>query len=197
MSAVPCASVLKPLYAWVAGPSMRSEAEAAIVYSDNSATDALIEASGGLTAVLEDITMRTGVRWELGETWGRVPINGLSLTVAYSAMMFHRDPWTRAISDVMAAVTTAQRFGVPAGIPLKAGWDLDERTGELLTHLVVLGSHRARAQVTHVPISTRDQRAWRRTLDAGGPDAVIGMHLKVARDHLHAFLGANTWSAAA
>jgi len=196
MSAVRCASVLKPLYAWVAGPTMRSQAHAAIVHSDNTATDALIDAAGGLAATLEEITRRTGVCWEAGETWGRVPVNGLSLTVAYTAMGFHRDPWTLAIRDLMTDVVPAQRFGVPAGIPVKAGWDLDEDTGELLTHLVVLTGHRARAHVTHLPISARAQRTWRARLAAGGPEAVIGMHRTLARDHLHALVGSNIAAAA-
>lgn len=185
MTAVRCASVLKPLYAWVAGPSHRDEAEHAIVYSDNTATDALIYAAGGLSSVLDDITSRTGVRWNPAPTWGQVPITGVSLTVAYSAFGFARDPWTRHIRTLMTQVVPTQRFGIAEGVPMKAGWDLDEHAGELLTHAVVLTAHRAHAVVTHTPISARLQRTWRARLAAGGPEAVIPIHERHVIDAFH------------
>lgn len=186
---VRCASILKPLYGWVAGRSARSVVEPSIVLSDNHATDEVIHKIGGLPTALNSIARRTGVRWEVAPTWGQVLITDVSLKVAYHRLADSADPWAKEIRELMADVVPSQRFGVPEGLPMKAGWDLDEGSELLLTHVVAIDGNRVRTAVTSVPVTTDQREEWFDTLAVSGPEGVIRIHEELAGDLVRELLG--------
>mgnify|MGYP007090104579 CR=1 FL=1 len=180
MKSIHCANVLQPLYAWVAGEKYSKSAHEAIADTSRAATDFLKDSSGGLEVVLDKIAYKTGVRWELTDSWDKVLINNLSLKVAYSSLTYNTDSWSNTIKFFMTNVPSDQRFGVPDKIPMKAGWDLDESSCSLLTHVVVLLKNRARVKVTNVPITNTQCELWQESLQKLGPLSVIPMHNFVA-----------------
>lgn len=158
--AVPCASLLKPLYAWASSTAADEDVEAAIRRSDNAATDRLVAEAGGLTTVLDRVHELTGVAVEPGRTWGQVRVTAIQVETAYDALAaaaLGGAAGARAVVEHMRGVVEDQRFGAPPGMPIKAGWDLEAATGHLLVHVVVLrGEHggrgaRARAILTRTP----------------------------------------------
>jgi hypothetical protein len=186
---VRCASVLKPLYGWVAGPWARPAVEPSIVLSDNHSTDEVIHKIGGLPAALEGIAHLTGVRWEVAPTWGQVLVNDVSLKVTYHRLADAKSKWAKEIRELMTDVVPSQRFGVPEGIPMKAGWDLDEGSEQLLTHVVAIDGNRTRVAVTSVHVTTDQREEWFDTLAVSGPEGVIHIHEELAGDQIRELLG--------
>jgi hypothetical protein len=203
--AVACASLLKPLYAWVA-PSTggwTDLARAAVTASDNSATTALVAATGGLDAVLAALHQRAGVRWAPAASWGRVTVTAEQVARAYCALLTADDAAAGAVRELMRQVPPWQTFGVPAtwaaasGTPreligVKAGWDVDSapepgaaagpdggagRAGAAArTHVVLTAPTGGFVALTTVPI-TRDQaRQWTADVARGGAAAALATH---------------------
>ena len=121
-SLTPCASVLKPIYSWIAGPENASDANKAITLSDNAATDRLIDACGGLTKALQKINIKTGVELAPAETWGRILVDEETLYTMYESLVLSAttEVWASNILEAMKSVVPQQRLGVPEGLPMKA-----------------------------------------------------------------------------
>lgn len=157
--AVPCASLLKPLYAWASPTADDEDVEAAIRRSDNAATDRLVAEAGGLAVILDRVRTLTGVALEPGPTWGQVRVTACQVETAYDALAtaaLGGAAGARAVVEYMRGVVEDQRFCAPHGIPVKAGWDLEPATGHLLVHVVVLRAGRggrARAILTRTPVA--------------------------------------------
>lgn len=136
---VPCASLLKPLYAWMAHEADPVDVMASIRVSDNAATDRVVAAGGGLKALLFRLETWTGVDLRPATTWGQVRVSAEQAETAYDKLF--RDaayaPAAGAVVEHMRHVVDAQRFGAPAGVPVKAGWDVEAATGQLLVHVAL------------------------------------------------------------
>lgn len=178
--AMACASVLKPLYAWVAGDNFADAASAAITRSDNEATNLLVSQAGGLARALEGITARTSVSWEPATTWGQVRVRAAELVSAYCALRDSDDPWASEVVGLMRSVVPAQRLGIDGiwerhELPaLKAGWDLDDSdTPVLRTLAVVFDAGSAVAVCAATPATAEKAAEWKRVLASQGPEAVL------------------------
>lgn len=156
---VPCASLLKPLYAWVSPQADPGDVAVAITRSDNTATDRIVESGGGLPAVLAQIRRHTDVCFDLASTWGQVLVQAAQVEHAYDHLLAASTlgaPRARSIVTHMRDVVEEQRFGAPAGTPVKAGWDVELATGAVLVHVIVQDRQgRARVACTRNPIDPR------------------------------------------
>jgi hypothetical protein len=190
-----CASLLKPLYAWVAPrtPNWPDLARAAVTASDNAATTALVGAAGGLEAVLAALEQRSGVHWEAATSWGRVRVTAEQVACAYAALLAADDAAAGAVRELMRQVPPGQTFGVPATwtassrvpaepaelIGAKAGWDLDvapERDAVARTHVVLTAPGGGFVALTAVPVTEDQARQWTVDVDRGGPSAALATH---------------------
>lgn len=191
---VPCASILKPFYAWV-GEGRSRDKDAMICVSDNQATDRVVAATGGLGKVLDRIFARTGVAWSAAESWGQVRVHAWEVARAAEALMADRSTASSHVLSAMRAVGGDQVFGVPAVwahhthqhlslVGAKSGWDLtpaiDAAPARVRTHLLVVGPESSRVVLTEAPVAVGVEAAWTHALGAGGPHAVLPVHDFVA-----------------
>jgi hypothetical protein len=180
-SKVACASVLKPLYAWI-GTNNRNIAYEAIAKSNNIATSIIINNSGGLTSMLEKIYERTGVKWESNSTWGQVDVTAPELLIAYNAMRENKDRWTRDIIYMMQKSLPSQRLGIDSSwvnkekLAIKIGWDLDISKDSLNTLAVAFDTKSIIAICSKEAISKITSKYWQELLDKKGPQAVLVLH---------------------
>lgn len=175
-----CANILQPIYAWVAGEDYVTPARNAIVYSDPVATDFIVDSIGGVSSMLDCIAYKAGVRLEVADSWDKVYVNELSLRVLYSVLGFARDDWSKTIKSFMTDVPVEQRFNIPTGVPLKAGWGFDEVSCSLLTHLVVLIRDKPKVNISSVAVSESEAEIWKDNFHKNGPSSVINMHVEVS-----------------
>lgn len=189
---VRCASLLKPLIAWLTPARTDGWAElaaAAVTRSDNAATDELTAARGGVDALRTTLGRATGVTLPAAATWGRFPVTGQAVARMYQALLRSRSPEAVRVRALMRATVTDQRLGADTwadltGQPVdqlgvKAGWDLTSG-GDLLTHVVVLGPVRSVVVLTSTPADGSLIAAWDTALAADGPTGVLPLHLDVA-----------------
>ncbi|NUP00065.1 MAG: hypothetical protein HOV96_08820 [Nonomuraea sp.] len=134
-----CASLLKPLYAWVAaahigdGDRWRRHAEPAVVVSSNADTLNLW-LSIGPRVLLEDLHRRTGVRWAQPggdpSRFGSVEVSADEVATAYAVLAqagAAGDPVAATVLEWMREVGGEQTFGAreALGSPhagVKCGW---------------------------------------------------------------------------
>lgn len=150
-----CASLLKPLYAWVAAGRIpdaerwRRHAEPAVVISSNSDTRSLWLSVGPLV-ILDDIYQRTGVSWPMhrGEParFGSIEVAADEVATAYAALAQAALAGDPAAGDVLAwmrQVRGEQVFGAreALGSPeaaIKCGWFGEPEETCLRTHAVAV-----------------------------------------------------------
>jgi hypothetical protein len=187
--AIACASVLKPLYAWVAGSDHSEAARAAVACSDNEAAEYVVERCGGLDAVLAAICERAGVRWASARTWGQVAVRADELVTAYAALRSSTDPWAERVVAMMCDVVPAQRLGVDALWPtsgplaVKAGWDLDPGSAPVLRTLAVAFDAMSMLAVcSAAPVSDVEAVRWQALLETQGAEAVLSRHVVGVED---------------
>ncbi|MFI7702363.1 hypothetical protein [Nonomuraea sp. NPDC049480] len=134
-----CASLLKPLYAWVTADRIpdadrwRRHAEPAVVISSNADTLNLWLAVGP-GVILDDIRQRTGVAWSPPNgdpsRFGSVEVAAEEVATAYAALAQSAaagDPAAATILEWMRQVGAEQAFGARdvLGSPdagIKCGW---------------------------------------------------------------------------
>ncbi|MEU0570621.1 hypothetical protein ABZ297_35240 [Nonomuraea sp. NPDC005983] len=176
-----CASLLKPLYAWVTAPHIpdeerwRRHAEPAVVISSNSDTLHLWLAVGP-PVVLDDIYQRTGVAWALPNgdpsRFGSVEVAADEVATAYAALAQSAvagDPVAGAVLEWMRAVGADQAYGTrealaAPGAGVKCGWYGAADETCLRTHAVAVlprGGTRATVVVgmTAQPYTDEQDRA--------------------------------------
>ncbi|TMR22833.1 hypothetical protein ETD86_10465 [Nonomuraea turkmeniaca] len=150
-----CASLLKPLYAWVSAAHMpdadlwRRHAEPAVVISSNSDTLNLWLAIGP-GVILEDIRRRTGVAWSPPNgdpsRFGSVEVAADEVATAYAAFAQSAvagDPVAATVLEWMRQVGREQAFGIREAIGvadarIKSGWFGAPEETCLRTHAVAL-----------------------------------------------------------
>lgn len=204
-----CASLLKPLYAWVSAPRTpeerwRAYAEPAVVMSSN--TDTLgLWLGVGPRVILRDIGERTGVHWTLPNgdpsRFGSVEVTAAEVAAAYAVFgqaAAAGDPVAGEILGWMRQVPDSQTFGAREATrspeaAVKCGWygAPDETT--LRTHAVALlprGGTRVTVVVamTALPYTDLGEReAYRSRVSTGLP--VEDEHDKVAGEVLRGLMG--------
>lgn len=174
--AIPCASILKPVFVALAEPGrpLSSRARRSIRTSDNQATDDIVASLGGprtLPELLGQVTPGLEFDPRREPTWGRLLITAEQITDLYVEMVLpHR--W---VLEAMRQVREPQRFGAPEHLAVKAGWDYWPAARSLVTHVATVG------ETVHVassatPISQDEAATWHALLSQGGPSAVIPLH---------------------
>ncbi|MEV4476114.1 MULTISPECIES: hypothetical protein [Nonomuraea] len=204
-----CASLLKPLYAWVAAGRIadaerwRRHAEPAVVVSSN--TDTLgLWLSVGPRVILDDLCERTGVRWEPPNgdpsRFGSVEVAAGEVAAAYAVLAQAAatgDPVAEAVLGWMAEVPDSQTFGarVAVGRPgaaVKCGWYGGPDETCLRTHAVAVlphGGSRASVVVamTALPYTDAHEReVYRERVTTGL--SVEDRHEKVAGELLRGLM---------
>lgn len=196
-----CASLLKPLYAWVTAARIpdterwRRHAEPAVVISSNSDTRSLWLAVGPLV-ILDDIYQRTGVSWPMHNAdpsrFGSIEVAADEVATAYAALAqaaFAGDPVAGSVLDWMRQVEGEQTYGTrqALGAPeagIKCGWFGEPDETCLRTHAVaVLPDAGTRATVvvalTAQPYTDARMRELYHTRVAQG-DSVEAEHEKAS-----------------
>ncbi|GAA2206423.1 hypothetical protein GCM10009850_018810 [Nonomuraea monospora] len=139
MTRLRCASLLKPLYAWVSAARVpdaerwRRHAEPAVVVSSNADTLNLWLAVGP-RVILEDLRERTGVAWDLPNgdpsRFGSVEVTAGEVAAAYAVLAQAAaagDPVAGAVLAWMGEVADPQAFGAREALgwpesAVKCGW---------------------------------------------------------------------------
>ncbi|UBU11201.1 hypothetical protein [Nonomuraea gerenzanensis] len=139
MTRLRCASLLKPLYAWVSAARVadaerwRRHAEPAVVVSSNADTLNLWLAVGP-RVILDDLRERTGVVWALPNgdlsRFGSVEVTAAEVAAAYAALAqaaLAGDPVAGSVLDWMGQVAEPQAFGAREALgwpesAVKCGW---------------------------------------------------------------------------
>ncbi|MEV0383078.1 hypothetical protein [Nonomuraea sp. NPDC050643] len=134
-----CASLLKPLYAWVSAARIpdsdrwRRHAEPAVVISSNADTLNLWLAVGP-RVILDDLRERTGVSWSVPNgdpsRFGSVEVSAEEVADAYAVLAqaaLSGDAVARTVLAWMEAVGDGQAFGAreatrSPGAAVKCGW---------------------------------------------------------------------------
>ncbi|MFI7454997.1 hypothetical protein ACIBQX_46530 [Nonomuraea sp. NPDC049714] len=150
-----CASLLKPLYAWVTAARIpdterwQRHAEPAVVISSNSDTRSLWLAVGPLV-ILDDIYQRTGVSWPMHNAdpsrFGSIEVAADEVATAYAALAqaaFAGDPVAGSVLEWMRRVEGDQTYGTrqALGAPeagIKCGWFGEPDETCLRTHAVAV-----------------------------------------------------------
>ncbi|MEV4222496.1 hypothetical protein [Nonomuraea sp. NPDC049725] len=204
-----CASLLKPLYAWVTAGRIpdaerwRRHAEPAVVVSSNADTRSLWLAVGPLV-ILDDIYQRTGVAWSMHNgdpsRFGSVEVAAEEVATAYAALAqaaLAGDPVAGDVLEWMRRVEGSQAFGArevleapEAGV--KCGWFGEPDETCLRTHAVaVLPSGGTRATVvvalTAQPYTDAHERETYHARAAEG-QPVEGEHERIAGPLLRALM---------
>ncbi|MFF4622397.1 hypothetical protein [Nonomuraea jabiensis] len=134
-----CASLLKPLYAWVSAAHIpdaerwRQHAEPAVVVSSNADTLNLWLAVGP-RVILDDLRSRTGIAWSPPNgdpsRFGSVEVAADEVAIAYAVFAqaaVAGDPVAETILGWMRQVSASQAFGAreairSPGAGVKSGW---------------------------------------------------------------------------
>ncbi|NUR87315.1 MAG: hypothetical protein HOY71_24800 [Nonomuraea sp.] len=149
-----CASLLKPLYAWVAAAHVgdadrwRDHAEPAVVVSSNADTLGLW-LSVGPRVLLDDLHRRTGVRWTPPgdpSRFGSVEVSAEEVATAYAVLAqagAAGDPVAATVLEWMRQVAGEQTFGAretlgAPGAGVKCGWYGGPEETCLRTHAVAV-----------------------------------------------------------
>ncbi|HEX4813778.1 MAG TPA: hypothetical protein VFV66_13610 [Nonomuraea sp.] len=187
-----CASLLKPLYAWVTAARIpdadrwRRHAEPAVVVSSNADTLNLWLAVGP-RVVLDDLRQRTGVAWTPPNgdpsRFGSVEVAADEVATAYAALAQSAaagDPVAATILEWMRQVSAEQAFGAreALGAPeagVKCGWYGAPDETCLRTHAVAVlprGGTRVTVAVglTALPYTGgREREVYRERVSKGLP----------------------------
>ena len=183
---VRCASVLKPIYAMLARPSISGPlwfgtAEAAVIDSDNEATDVLVDACGGLPSLAESLSQMSGREMDVPQTWGRFEVDQRLLVDVYRHALDR--PHFESVLWMMRLVREPMRFGAPDGLAVKAGWDIDANSGAMVTNVVQVNREReVRAWCSGRVLDDAQVQRWQQSLARGGPSAVLPMHPRPHRE---------------
>ncbi|WP_433516702.1 hypothetical protein ACQP2T_14675 [Nonomuraea sp. CA-143628] len=204
-----CASLLKPLYAWVAAAHIpdaerwRRHAEPAVVVSSNADTLNLWLAVGP-RVILDDIYQRTGVVWAPPNgdpsRFGSVEVAADEVATAYAALAQTAaagDPVAGTVLDWMRQVSGQQAFGAREALSspeagIKCGWYGAPDESCLRTHAVAVlprGGTRATVVVgmTAQPYTDPGEREnYLTRVTEGLP--VEGEHEKVAGELLRGLM---------
>ncbi|GAA3642127.1 hypothetical protein GCM10022224_000550 [Nonomuraea antimicrobica] len=204
-----CASLLKPLYAWVAAARIpdperwRRHAEPAVVVSSNIDTLNLW-LSVGPRVILDDLRRRTGIAWEPPNgdlsRFGSVEVAADEVAAAYADLAQAAatgDPVAADVLGWMGAVERPQAFGVreALGRPeagVKCGWYGAPDESCLRTHAVaVLPGYGTQVSVivalTALPFTDpREREVYRERVGQGLP--VEDEHEKVGGHVLRALM---------
>lgn len=195
-----CASLLKPLYAWVTAGRIpdverwRRHAEPAVVISSNADTRSLWLAVGPLV-ILDDIYQRTGVSWPMHNgdpsRFGSIEVAADEVATAYAALAqaaLAGDPVAGDVLEWMRQVEGEQAFGVrealaAPGSGVKCGWFGEPDETCLRTHAVaVLPSEDTRATVvvalTAQPYADAGER------DAYRADVLAGLSVEAEHERV-------------
>ncbi|MEV4012698.1 hypothetical protein AB0J35_19545 [Nonomuraea angiospora] len=134
-----CASLLKPLYAWVSAARIpdperwRRHAEPAVIVSSNADTLNLWLAVGP-RVILDDLRSRTGIAWSPPNgdpsRFGSVEVAADEVAIAYAVLAqaaVAGDPVAETILGWMRQVSASQAFGAreairSPGAGVKSGW---------------------------------------------------------------------------
>ncbi|MEU7834568.1 hypothetical protein [Nonomuraea sp. NPDC049129] len=204
-----CASLLKPLYAWVAAAHIpdaerwRRHAEPAVVVSSNADTLNLWLAVGP-RVILDDIYQRTGVVWAPPNgdpsRFGSVEVAADEVATAYAALAQTAaagDPVAGTVLDWMRQVSGQQAFGTREALSspeagIKCGWYGAPDESCLRTHAVAVlprGGTRATVVVgmTAQPYTDPGEREVYQTRVNEG-QSVEGEHEKVAGELLRGLM---------
>ena len=184
--ALPCASVLLPVYAWVSDHAHWEQlAQTMVTHSDDAATDVLVGEYDGLQRRVRE---RTGLLLSGPASWWGATVRAEEVAAAYGEMIASGDVRSRAVLTWMSQVGRAQWIGTRGAAPVgqrvgvKAGWGLQSIDGSpaLLTHVVLATDHGVVAALTARPSSSARSRAWHAALANAGPHEVLSTHLAVA-----------------
>ncbi|MGW3350386.1 hypothetical protein ACWDA3_44400 [Nonomuraea rubra] len=155
MTRLRCASLLKPLYAWVSAARIpdadrwRRHAEPAVVISSNSDTLSLWLAVGP-RVILDDLRDRTGVAWALPNgdpsRFGSVEVTAGEVSAAYAVLAQSAvagDPVAGTVLEWMGQVAEPQAFGAREALgwpesAVKCGWYGAPDETVLRTHAVAV-----------------------------------------------------------
>lgn len=136
---IACASIMKPLYVWTAHQlkPVEIDEEQIICCSSNADTDMLFEQTSK-SLVLSSLNSRLGEKvFDPALSWGQQPVNGFVLNELYGQLVKDVSPEAEYVKALMKMVRPVQRFGVPFGYSMKAGWDMTPE-GKLTLLVVVL-----------------------------------------------------------
>ena len=202
-----CASVLKPLIVWMAGGGRNDDAEQAIRYSDNGATNRIWHA-GPPSRLLDRLAGATGVRWRTAAadpgSFGGIEVSATEVVTAYGALARASagDPVAARVVGWMGAVAPEQAFGIPgavadtlgvpaASVAVKAGWIGHPDETVLRTHAVAIAERDGEtvvvAALTALPYPA-DRDRYQEELRAGRP--VVDVHEALAGQLLRDLLAA-------
>src|SRR5690606_16896075 len=189
-----CASLLKPLYAWVTAGRIpdperwRRHAEPAVVVSSNADTRSLWLAVGPLV-ILDDIYQRTGVAWPMHNgdpsRFGAIEVAAEEVATGYAGLAqaaLAGDPVAGDVLEWMRRVEGSQTFGIrealgAPGSAVKCGWFGEPDETCLRTHAVaVLPSEGTRATVVVALTAQPYTDAARR--DAYRADVLAGVSVE-------------------
>ncbi|TDE49999.1 hypothetical protein E1295_19805 [Nonomuraea mesophila] len=206
-----CASLLKPLYAWVSADHVadaerwRRHAEPAVVISSNADTLHLWLAIGP-GVILEDIRRRTGVAWSPPNgdpsRFGSVEVAADEVATAYAVLAqagAAGDPAAATVMEWMRQVEGPQTFGAreAARSPeaaVKCGWYGAPDETCLRTHAVTVlprGGTRTTVAVAMTALphtGTRERALYQEQVNQGV--SVEAAHEKVAGTVLRGLLAA-------
>lgn len=194
-----CASLLTPLYTWVTPEADDADVVSSIVESDNTATDRIVEAAGGLTSIRERLNHHTGIDIGHAETWGRFVLSPAQVALMYARMQAAADPRSTAIIDLMRRTPTHQRFDTDRAwayateqdrlsLAVKSGWDLAADEPFARTHVVVLGRLTSAVLMTAVPVTDTDRAQWEAADSTEDPEQMLRLHGRWAGSTLRAAL---------
>ncbi|MEV4174956.1 hypothetical protein [Nonomuraea sp. NPDC049709] len=196
-----CASLLKPLYAWVSAPRIpdaerwRRHAEPAVVVSSNTDTLNLWLAVGP-RVILDDLRERTGVAWAPPNgdpsRFGSVEVSADEVAAAYAVLAqaaVTGDPVAETVLGWMGQVEESQAFGARRALRspkarIKCGWYGAPDETCLRTHAVAVLPHGGTkvgvvVAMTAVPYTGGHEReVYRDRVNKGLP--VEAEHEKVA-----------------
>lgn len=197
-----CASLLKPLYAWVTPEADDADVVAAVVESDNDATDRIVETQGGLATLRERLHDATGVDVGHAETWGRFTLSPAQVALMYAHLQAADDDRSTAIVDLMRRTPAVHRFATDRawayaseqdrlGLAVKSGWDLSSDEPFARTHTVVLGRRTSVVVMSAVPVSDAHRTQWQTAHDRD-PSDVARLHNQWAGHAIRAALHSAT-----
>lgn len=183
-----CASILKPLYAWL-GDGSADDKERMVQLSDNEATSRVIGATGGLSIMLDRIYKATGINWHDAPSWGSVRVTASEVAAAFAKL-----DSTQVLAD-MRAVPARQQLGLVElwaeltsqstdQIGVKLGWDLHFKETALRTHAVLIGPDRSVVVTSAILVDGSTRAQWHRTLSSRGPESVLPIHEQFAGPEL-------------
>ena len=198
-----CASLLKPLYAWVTPEADDADVAAAIVESDNDATDRIVEATGGLTTLRERLNDATGVDVGHAETWGRFVLSPAHVALMYARLQASTEDRSKSVIDLMRRTSVLHRFDTDRvwayaseqdrpSLAVKADWDLAADEPFARTHAVLLGRLTSVVVMSAVPVSDAHRKQWETTYEQDGPDGVLRLHGQWSGSTLRAAVNAAT-----